>query len=135
MAFSIRDQQITESSGLAADPGNGVYWTVNDSGDGAVVYGLDPDGDLRGTLRYRATPRDVEAVAVDADVRRAAHGVGRRLAAQRHRDRGGADEQHHESRHQPAQRATRRTNHGAPSPADIVGPREGRRGVSPTPAG
>jgi hypothetical protein len=67
VAFSIKDRRITESSGLAADAVNGLYWTVNDSGDGGVVYGLEPNGSLRGTLNFRASPTDVEAVAVDGD--------------------------------------------------------------------
>lgn len=64
VAFTIRDSRITESSGLARDVAGGLYWTVNDSGSDGTVYGLEPDGSLRGTLNYRATPVDVEAVAV-----------------------------------------------------------------------
>ena len=67
VAFAIKERRITESSGLAADTANGLYWTVNDSGDSGVVYGLEPDGSLRGTLNFRASPIDVEAVAVDGD--------------------------------------------------------------------
>lgn len=65
--FTITTREITESSGLARDTTNGHYWTVNDSGDGGTVYGIDPDGGLRGTLDFRAQPVDVEAVAVDND--------------------------------------------------------------------
>ncbi|MFL6063638.1 MAG: hypothetical protein ACJ72G_03100 [Friedmanniella sp.] len=64
VAFRIRDPRITESSGLARDVAGGLYWTINDSGADPVVYGLEPDGRLRGTFAYRATPRDVEAIAV-----------------------------------------------------------------------
>ena len=64
VAFTIRDSRITESSGLARDAAGGLYWTVNDSGSDGTVYGVEPDGSLRGTLNYRATPVDVEAVAV-----------------------------------------------------------------------
>lgn len=64
VAFTIRDQRVTESSGLARDEANGLYWTVNDSGDGGTVYGVGDDGRLRGTLNFRAQPTDVEAVAV-----------------------------------------------------------------------
>jgi hypothetical protein len=64
VAFTIRDARITESSGLARDVAGGLYWTINDSGAGGVVYGLRPDGRLRGTFSYRATPSDVEAIAV-----------------------------------------------------------------------
>jgi hypothetical protein len=64
VAFTINDSRITESSGLAADPAAGGYWTVNDSGDGAVAYGLSTSGRVVGTLEYRAEPIDVEAVAL-----------------------------------------------------------------------
>ncbi|CAA9288011.1 MAG: hypothetical protein AVDCRST_MAG48-292 [uncultured Friedmanniella sp.] len=64
VAFTIGDRRITESSGLAGDVANGLYWTVNDSGDGGTVYGLEEDGRLRGTLNFRAQPTDVEALAV-----------------------------------------------------------------------
>jgi len=67
VAFSIEDRRITESSGLARDEANGLYWTVNDSGDEGTVYGVADDGSLRGTLNFRAQPTDVEAVAVDGD--------------------------------------------------------------------
>lgn len=64
VAFTITDSRITESSGLARDPDAAGYWTVNDSGSGPVAYALDPDGQVTGTLRYRADPVDVEAVAM-----------------------------------------------------------------------
>ena len=64
VAFTIRDKRITESSGLARDVPGGIYWTVDDSGADGVAYGLGPDGKVRGTLRYRAAPTDVEAVAL-----------------------------------------------------------------------
>jgi hypothetical protein len=64
VAFTITDSRITESSGLAADPTAGGYWTVNDSGDGAIAYGLSTSGQVVGTLEYRAEPVDVEAVAL-----------------------------------------------------------------------
>ncbi|GAA2111988.1 hypothetical protein GCM10009841_35250 [Microlunatus panaciterrae] len=62
--FTIKDKRIAESSGLATDTGRGLYWTVNDSGGGAVAYGLADDGSVQGTLSFRADVRDVEAVAV-----------------------------------------------------------------------
>ena len=64
VAFTITDTRITESSGLAADPTAEGYWTVNDSGDSAVAYGLSTSGKVVGTLEYRAEPIDVEAVAL-----------------------------------------------------------------------
>jgi hypothetical protein len=67
LAFTIDDARITESSGLAADPVGEIYWTVNDSGDRAVAYGIGLDGTVQGTLNYRAGPKDVEAVAVHDD--------------------------------------------------------------------
>jgi len=64
VAFTIKDARITESSGLAVDPGGYLYWTVNDSDDRGVAYGIGLDGSVRGTLNFDARPRDVEAVAV-----------------------------------------------------------------------
>jgi hypothetical protein len=64
VAFTINDSRIRESSGLAADPAAGGYWTVNDSGDSAIAYGLSTSGRVVGTLEYRAEPIDVEAVAL-----------------------------------------------------------------------
>jgi len=67
VAFTINDDRITESSGLARDLAAGGYWTVNDSGDRGVAYGISPTGKVLGTLNYRAQPEDVEAVAVFED--------------------------------------------------------------------
>ena len=67
VAFTIKDARITESSGLAVDPAGNLYWTVNDSGDRGVAYGLGLDGTVQGTLNFRAQPTDVEAVAVHED--------------------------------------------------------------------
>jgi hypothetical protein len=64
VAFTIRDERIVESSGLARDVGAGIYWTINDSGDAGVAYALRPNGKVAGTLNFRAQPRDVEAIAV-----------------------------------------------------------------------
>jgi hypothetical protein len=64
VAFTIKDARITESSGLAVDSAGNIYWTVNDSGDRGVAYGLGLDGKVQGTLNFRAQPVDVEAVAV-----------------------------------------------------------------------
>ena len=61
--FTITDSRITESSGLATDSANQRYWTVNDSGDSGIAYALGADGEVTGTLEYRANPVDVEAVA------------------------------------------------------------------------
>jgi hypothetical protein len=67
VAFTIKDARITESSGLAVDQAGNLYWTVNDSGDRGVAYGLGLDGTVQGTLNFRAQPQDVEAVAVYED--------------------------------------------------------------------
>ena len=67
VAFTIKDARITESSGLASDPAGNIYWTVNDSGDRGVAYGIGLDGEVQGTLNFRAQPIDVEAVAVQDD--------------------------------------------------------------------
>ena len=64
VAFTINDSRITESSGLAVDYAGYLYWTVNDSDYRGVVYGIGLDGTVRGTLNFRAQPRDVEAVAM-----------------------------------------------------------------------
>ena len=64
VAFTITDSRITESSGLARDPDAAAYWTVNDSGDSGVAYRINTKGRVTGTLRFRANPVDVEAVAM-----------------------------------------------------------------------
>lgn len=61
--FTIGDNRITESSGLATDADEERYWTVNDSGDEGIAYALDDQGETEGTLEFRAEPVDVEAVA------------------------------------------------------------------------
>jgi hypothetical protein len=67
IAFTLDDARITESSGLAVDSAGNLYWTVNDSGDRGVAYGIGLDGTVQGTLNFRAQPEDVEAVAVHED--------------------------------------------------------------------
>jgi DNA-binding beta-propeller fold protein YncE len=67
VAFRIKDARITESSGLAVDRAGNVYWTINDSGDRGVAYGVGLDGKVQGTLNFRAQPIDVEAIAVHED--------------------------------------------------------------------
>lgn len=63
IAFTMTDQRIVESSGLARDTSANIYWTVNDSGDTGVAYGITPTGKVSGTLKFRAQPQDVEAIA------------------------------------------------------------------------
>ena len=67
VVFTIKDSRITENSGMARDTRNKVYWIVNDSGALGVVYGVDADGKVKGTLRYNAFPLDAEAVAWNKD--------------------------------------------------------------------
>ena len=63
VAFSFTDERIDESSGLVAR--GRTFWTVNDSGDEAVVYAVDGrTGDTTGTTSYAGEePDDVEALA------------------------------------------------------------------------
>ncbi|WP_431043734.1 hypothetical protein ACQUSR_18835 [Streptomyces sp. P1-3] len=70
-SFTIEDERITESSGLAASRAHpGVYWTHNDSDDGPYVYAVDSRTGrtvATVTLRGIGDPRDVEAVSVGPD--------------------------------------------------------------------
>ncbi|WP_055546651.1 hypothetical protein [Streptomyces sp. NBRC 110028] len=70
-SFTIEDPRITESSGLAASRAHpGVYWTHNDSSDGAYVYAVDSRTGktvARVTLRGIGRPRDVEAISIGPD--------------------------------------------------------------------
>ncbi|MFI9341392.1 WD40 repeat domain-containing protein [Streptomyces sp. NPDC052773] len=71
--FTIKDPRITESSGLAASRQHpGVYWTHNDSDDGAYLYAVDGrTGDTLATLSLTGVgaPRDVEAISIGPDDR------------------------------------------------------------------
>lgn len=64
VAFTIKDERITESSGLTRDTNSDLYWTANDSGDKGTVFGLDEDGEVTGTLNFRGAVIDVEALAM-----------------------------------------------------------------------
>lgn len=66
--FTIRDERVDESSGLAkSQKYEGIWWTVNDSGDSARVFGIDATGKVKAVLSLKAPVRDVEAIAVDRD--------------------------------------------------------------------
>ncbi len=69
--FTIKDPRITESSGLAASRAHpGIYWTHNDSDDGAYLYAVDSrTGDTVATITMAGvgSPRDVEAVSIGPD--------------------------------------------------------------------
>ena len=60
--FTFQDPQIDESSGLVAR--DGLFVTVNDSGDTARVFAVDPaTGDTVGHTTWDAEPTDDEALA------------------------------------------------------------------------
>jgi hypothetical protein len=67
--FSIKDDRIKESSGLAKSVKHpGTYWTVNDSGDTGRVFAVDgTTGKVEAVLRFGAKVTDVEALGVDRD--------------------------------------------------------------------
>ena len=63
--FSFQGDDVVESSGLV-DRGDVVY-TNNDSGDGAVIYGVDPrSGRVVSRTTYADSATDVEAIAPGA---------------------------------------------------------------------
>lgn len=63
--FSISDDRVGPVSGMARDPAAKLYWTVNDSGNDGVAYGVTAKGKVQGTLNFRVLPTDVEAVAMN----------------------------------------------------------------------
>ncbi|MHA5047275.1 TolB-like translocation protein [Streptomyces sp. SD15] len=69
--FTIKDPRITESSGLAASHLHpGVYWTHNDSDDGAYLYAVESKtGETVATITMSGVgaPRDVEAISIGPD--------------------------------------------------------------------
>ncbi|MFD4545983.1 WD40 repeat domain-containing protein [Streptomyces sp. NPDC058466] len=69
--FTIKDPRITESSGLAASHAHpGIYWTHNDSDDGAYLYAVDSrTGRTVATVTMTGVgaPRDVEAISIGPD--------------------------------------------------------------------
>ncbi|MER7728079.1 WD40 repeat domain-containing protein [Streptomyces sp. NPDC096323] len=70
-SFTIEDPRITESSGLAASRAHpGIYWTHNDSEDGAYVFAVDSRTGktvARITMKGVGAPRDVEAISLGPD--------------------------------------------------------------------
>ena len=58
----LEDEEITESSGLAASRTSpGCYWTHNDAGNGPLIYAFDSQGHSRGVWRVTgATAEDWE---------------------------------------------------------------------------
>lgn len=69
MLFRIRDERISESSGLAVSPTHkGIVYTHNDSGHGPQIYAIGPDGRTRATFTIgNAEARDWEAIAASTD--------------------------------------------------------------------
>ncbi|PRY00645.1 hypothetical protein [Allonocardiopsis opalescens] len=67
--FEFADERIAESSGLAASQlHDGVYYTHNDSDDGAIVYAVDSSGATLAAITLQGVEaRDWEAVAVGRD--------------------------------------------------------------------
>lgn len=66
--FTIKDERIKESSGLAKSAKyEGIWWTLNDSGDTGRVFGVDATGKVRAVLRFSAKVEDTEAIAVDSE--------------------------------------------------------------------
>lgn len=64
--FRFTDPAIVESSGLAVI--DGLVVTVNDSGDEARVFTVDPaTGDTVGVTRWGTEPTDIEALAPGQD--------------------------------------------------------------------
>ena len=68
----IKNQSITESSGLAASRTlPGAYWTHNDSGDGPFIYAFNTSGESLAVFRVTgANARDWEDMAAGPGPRR-----------------------------------------------------------------
>jgi outer membrane protein assembly factor BamB len=65
-AFTFRDPEIVESSGIALV--DGLVVTTNDSGDTGRVFTVDPDtGETVGVTQWEEDPEDVEALAPGGD--------------------------------------------------------------------
>ncbi|WP_460654446.1 hypothetical protein [Kribbella endophytica] len=66
--FTIKDDRVDQSSGLARSQNyDGIWWTVNDSGETPEVIGVDKEGKVRAVLGLKTQVKDVEAIAVDHD--------------------------------------------------------------------
>ncbi|SOD63634.1 hypothetical protein SAMN06297387_111183 [Streptomyces zhaozhouensis] len=69
-AFTLTDERLTESSGLAASSTHpDVYWTHNDSDDAARIFAVDgTTGETVATIDLAGvTARDVEAISLGPD--------------------------------------------------------------------
>ncbi|WP_245599842.1 hypothetical protein [Embleya scabrispora] len=67
--FTIKDERITESSGLVASALHpDVYWTHNDSSDAPKVYAIGKDGTTKATITLAGVDaRDWEAITIGKD--------------------------------------------------------------------
>ncbi|MDT0268184.1 hypothetical protein RM844_18025 [Streptomyces sp. DSM 44915] len=68
--FTLLDERLTESSGLAASTRHpDVYWTHNDSDDAARIYAVDgTTGETVATVDLAGvTARDIEAISLGPD--------------------------------------------------------------------
>lgn len=66
--FTIHDARVKESSGLIkSQKYPGIWWTSNDSGDTARIFGVNQNGDVKAVLTFKAPVKDVEALAIDSD--------------------------------------------------------------------
>lgn len=63
--FAFSDPRITESSGLAADPGGAAFYTANDSGDDLRAFTVDSTGRTLAVTDFPGVDaRDVEDLAL-----------------------------------------------------------------------
>lgn len=66
--FTISDRRVVESSGLAKSGRHeGIWWTMNDSGDSARIFAVNTDGEVEAVITFGAEVRDLEAIAVGED--------------------------------------------------------------------
>ncbi|WP_406285622.1 hypothetical protein [Embleya sp. NBC_00896] len=67
--LTIKDERITESSGLVASGLHpDVYWTHNDSSDSPRVYAIGKDGSTKATITLSGVDaRDWEAITIGKD--------------------------------------------------------------------
>jgi hypothetical protein len=63
--FAYRDPAIVEASGLVVR--DGLFVTVNDSGDGGRIFAVDGSGETVGTTSWADEPTDTEALAPAGD--------------------------------------------------------------------
>ncbi|WP_114561132.1 hypothetical protein, partial [Desertihabitans aurantiacus] len=61
--FTLDDPDVERSAGLASDPANDRYWTVNDSSEEAEAFAVAEDGEVEGRVVFGAEVSDLEAAA------------------------------------------------------------------------